>query len=168
MKSSGSAIPVRPDIDNLLQAMSITKIIYARYLHWSIYNTLPAQKTEVSTILIHENGDSSLPENFKPITLEPVILEIVTSLLRNRVFMYLINQQSVHSKSSSKGLYAWYLLDIWAIAEMTHIINHSRKHQQSVTITLIDLENVFGEVHQLINPICSTLSPYTRWNQLYC
>ena len=43
MKSSGSAIPVRPDIDNVLQAMSITKIIYAKYLHWSIYNTLPAQ-----------------------------------------------------------------------------------------------------------------------------
>ena len=33
------------------------------------------------------------------------------------------------------------------IAEMSHIMNHSRKQQQSVTITLIDLENVFGEVH---------------------
>ena len=27
------------------------------------------------------------------------------------------------------------------IAELSHIINHSRKQQQSVTITLIDLEN---------------------------
>ena len=33
------------------------------------------------------------------------------------------------------------------IAEMGHIINHSRKHHRSVTITLIDLENAFGEVH---------------------
>ena len=32
------------------------------------------------------------------------------------------------------------------IAEMSHIINHSRK-QRSVTITLIDLKNDFGEVH---------------------
>ena len=33
------------------------------------------------------------------------------------------------------------------IAELSHIINNSRKQQQSVTITLIDLENAFGEVH---------------------
>ena len=33
------------------------------------------------------------------------------------------------------------------IAEMSHIINHSRKQQRSVTITLIDLKNAFGEVH---------------------
>ena len=32
------------------------------------------------------------------------------------------------------------------IAEMSHVINHSRKHQRSVTITLIDLENSFGKV----------------------
>ena len=32
------------------------------------------------------------------------------------------------------------------IAEMSHI-NHSRKQQRSVIITLADLENVFGEVH---------------------
>ena len=33
------------------------------------------------------------------------------------------------------------------IAEMSHIINHSRKQQRSVTITLIDPKNAFGEVH---------------------
>ena len=33
-------------------------------------------------------------------------------------------------------------------AEMSHIINHSRKQQRSVTITLIDLKNAFREVHQ--------------------
>ena len=32
------------------------------------------------------------------------------------------------------------------IAEMSYI-NHSRKEQQSVAITLIDLKNAFGEVH---------------------
>ena len=34
------------------------------------------------------------------------------------------------------------------IAEVSRIINHSRKYQQSVNITLIDLENAFGEVRQ--------------------
>ena len=32
------------------------------------------------------------------------------------------------------------------IAELSHI-NHSRKQQRRVIITLTDLENVFGEVH---------------------
>ena len=33
------------------------------------------------------------------------------------------------------------------IAEISHIINHSRKQQASVIITLIDLKKPFGEVH---------------------
>ena len=37
------------------------------------------------------------------------------------------------------------------IGEMSHIINHSRKQQRSVTITLIDPENTFGEVHHSLN-----------------
>ena len=39
-------------------------------------------------------------------------------------------------------------------AEMSHIINNSRKQQQSVTITLIALENDFGKVqHSLIQSV---------------
>ena len=30
------------------------------------------------------------------------------------------------------------------ITAMNHIVNHSRKQQQSVTIILIDLKNAFG------------------------
>ena len=33
MKSSGSTMPIRPDINNLLQVMTILKIIHVRYLH---------------------------------------------------------------------------------------------------------------------------------------
>ena len=58
-------------------------------------NTLPTQWTKVATILIHNQGDPSLPGNFKPFTLEPVSLKVLTSLLRNRVFAYLIHFSSV-------------------------------------------------------------------------
>ena len=37
------------------------------------------------------------------------------------------------------------------IAEMSHIINHSRKYQRRVTITSIDLKKAFGEVHHSSN-----------------
>ena len=33
------------------------------------------------------------------------------------------------------------------IPEMIHVTNHSRKQQRSVTITLIELKNAFGEAH---------------------
>ena len=40
------------------------------------------------------------------------------------------------------------------MAEVSHIINHSRKQQRSVTIALIDLKNTFREVHlSLIQPV---------------
>ena len=35
IKSSGSTMSVRPDVDNLFQAMSIIKFIHVRYLHCS-------------------------------------------------------------------------------------------------------------------------------------
>ena len=109
-------------------------------------NTLPAQWTKAAAILIHKKGDPSLPENFRPIALEPVSLKIFTSLFRNRVFTYLINNQYIESHYQ-KGFMPGMSGTFEHIAEMSHIINHSRKQQQSVTITLIDLKNAFGEVH---------------------
>ena len=47
--------------------------------------------------MIHKKGDTSLHENFRPITLEPVSLKIFTSLFRNRVFTYLINNQHIEN-----------------------------------------------------------------------
>ena len=91
-------------------------------------NTLPAQWTKAAIILIHKKGDPSLPENFRPITLELVSLKIFTSLLQNRVFTYLIKA-------------------ITRLSLMIRIIDHSRKQQRSVTITLTDLKNASGEVH---------------------
>ena len=109
-------------------------------------NTLPAQCTKADTILIHKKGDPSLSENFRPITLGLVSLKIFTPLLRNRVFTYLINNQYIESHYQ-KGFMPGMSGTFEHIVEMIHIINHSRKQQRSVTITLIDLQNAFGEVH---------------------
>ena len=55
-------------------------------------------------------------------------------------------------KVNKKALcYDWYQWDIWAYSRESHIINYTRNQQQSVTITLIDLENTFGEVHHSLN-----------------
>ena len=60
--------------------------------------------------------------------------------------MYLINNQYIEIHYQ-KGCMPAMSGTFEHIAEMTHIINHSRKQQRSVTITLIDLKNAFGEVH---------------------
>ena len=111
MKSSGSLCP--------LDQISI--ICFKQYPYLRSFmlntcteilrsNTLPAQWTKAATILIHKKGDLSLPENFRPITVEPVSLKIFTSLLPNS--LYVFNQQSVHCKPLPRRLYAWYEWDL--------------------------------------------------------
>ena len=68
------------------------------------------------------------------------------SLLRNRVFMYLISNQYIESHYQ-KGFMPGMSGTFEHIAEMSHIINYSRKQQRSVIITLINLKNAFKEVH---------------------
>ena len=109
-------------------------------------NTLPVQSTKAATIFIHKKGGRSLPENFRPITAEPVSLKIFRSSLRNKVSTYLINNKYIESHYQN-GFMPVMSGTFGHIAEMSHIINHSRKHQRSVTITLIDINNAFGEVH---------------------
>ena len=129
-------MPVRQDINNLLQAMSILRSFNLKICAEVLRsNSLPAQWTKAASILIHKKGDPSLPEKFRPISLEPVSLKIFTSLLQNRVFTHLINNQYIKSHYQ-KGLMPGMSGTFEHIVEMSHIINHSRKQQRSVTITL--------------------------------
>ena len=74
-------------------------------------------------------------------------------LLQNRVFTYFINNQYIESHYQ-KGFMSGMSGTFEHTAEMTHIKNHSRKQQQSVTITLIGLKNIFGKVcHSLIQSV---------------
>ena len=117
-------------------------------------NTLPAQWTKAAAILIHKKGDPSLPENFRPITLELVSLKIFTSLLQNRVFTYLINNQCIESH------YQAFIND-----------SHHRSFKKTTTECNYYLNRPkkrFWRSSPLINSICSTLSLHTKLNQLYC
>ena len=109
------------------------------------------RKLKACTILIHKKGDSDTPENFRPITLEPVTLKIFTSLLRNRMYEFLLKNSYVEShyqKGFTPGLSGTFE----HITEMSDLINHARNKQRSLTVTLIDLRNAFGEVnHALID-----------------
>ena len=111
----------------------------------------PKAWKKACTILIHKKGDTDTPENFRPINLEPVTLKIFTSLLRNRMYEFLLKNSYVEShyqKGFTPGLSGTFE----HITEMSDLINHARNKQRSLTVTLIDLRNAFGEVnHALID-----------------
>ena len=154
MKSSGSPCP--------LDQISISCFKRCPYLRTYIglitaevlrTKKLPKAWTRAITILIYKKGEPDNPENFRPITLEPVALKIFTSLLRNRVFQYLMenNYTECHyQKGFTPGMSGTFE----HIAEMDYLINHSRLKQRGLIITLIDLKNAFGEVdHNLIQSV---------------
>ena len=78
--------------------------------------------------------------------MEPGTLKIFTSLLRNRVFRYLINNQYIES-NYQKGFMPVMSETFQHIAEMSHVINHSKKTTTECNHYFKGLKNAFGEVH---------------------
>ena len=57
------------------------------------------------TVLIYKKLDPAFandPANFRPITLEPVIAKVFTSLIRNRIYGYIIISTAISKKASGK------------------------------------------------------------------
>ena len=78
-----------------------------------------------ATILIYKKGDKSDPLNFRPITLEPVMLKIFTLLLRDTVFEFLQKNKYIET-SIQKGFTPGLRGVFEIIANMSHIINDAR------------------------------------------
>lgn len=151
MKASGSPCP--------LDQISIITFKRCQYLRTYITilmseiikrNRIPTTWRRAITILIHKKGDTKDPSNFRPITLENVCLKIFTSLMRDRLYEFLVANKYIEI-DIQKG-FSPKLSGTWEhIAQLTNIINKARRQQRSVTITLLDLRNAFGEVsHNLI------------------
>ena len=108
---------------------------------------IPSEWKKACTILIHKKGDTNDPANVRPITLQSVGLKIFTSCLRDSIFDFLkingfvenkIEKDFTHKVSGT--------LEHTAI--MGNVRNKARMKQRSLVITLLDLENAFGEVHR--------------------
>ena len=92
--------------------------------------------------MIYKNDDKSDPANFRPIKMEPVLLKIFVSLLRDKVFEFLHSNKYLETLIQTRltpGLSGTFE----HIANMSHIINNTRGRQSSVNITLIDMQNFF-------------------------
>ena len=103
------------------------------------------------TILLHKKGSADNPENFRPITLQPVAYKIFSSILRLRMTNFLMSNNLVYN-TIQKGFWPRTNGVTEHTSVLSHIIDDARRHQRSVIVTLLDLRNAFGEVsHKLIS-----------------
>ena len=111
---------------------------------------IPVTWKKAVSILIHKKGDSDKPKNFHPITLEPILLKFFTSLLRDRIYGFLQENNYIECQIQ-KGFIQRLSGTLEQTYNLSYLIDQARIKQQSLTVTLLDLKNAFGEVdHMLI------------------
>ena len=154
MKSSGSPCPIDHISVLVLKNCPILRTVLWRVCSycWE-HKYFPAEWKDGTTILIHKKGSASDPSNFRPITLEPVLYKVLTSLIRNRIFTFMLENKFIES-NIQKGFWAGVSGTVEHTELLTHIINHAKRKQKQLVVTLFDLQNAFGEVnHNLIRKV---------------
>lgn len=102
------------------------------------------------TVLLYKKGPVDQPENFRPITLQPVGYKILSSVIRSRITQFLMENDFVN-KSIQKGFWPRSNGVTEHTSVLTHMLEDAKRHQRSIVVTLLDLRNAFGEVsHSLI------------------
>ena len=99
------------------------------------------------TVLAHKKDHSGKPENFRPIALQPVLSKLFTSLIRNRLYTLAADNGYIET-NVQKGFWKKIYGCVEHIETLTHMINNARIKQQDCVLTLLDLENDFGEVNR--------------------
>ena len=131
------------------------KCPYLRTYLWRIISALwtrgdfPTLWKRGITVLAYKNDSNKGPSNFRLITLQPVLSKVFTSILRNRIYDFSYKNKCIES-NLQKGFWDDISGCIEHIETLTHI-NHARKKQRSLIVTLLDLKNALGEVnHDLL------------------
>ena len=96
MKSSGSPCPFDHLSVIVLKNWPILRTQVWRICTYCWMNRyFPEMWKNSTTILIHKKDSPEEPSNFRPITLEPIVSKIMTSLIRNRLFSFVLNNKFV-------------------------------------------------------------------------
>ena len=98
LKSSGSPCPHdQMSIVILKRYPMLRTFIHKIILHCWRKQKFPCCWKQAFTILIHKKGSNVEPSNFRPITLQPVFAKIYSSLIRNRIYNFLLENQFIVS-----------------------------------------------------------------------
>ena len=147
MKASGSPCPLDQISIICFKRCPFLRSYLTDLIHavWSS-GSIPSEWKKACTILIHKKGDTSVPSNFRPITLENIPLKVFTSCLRNAMYFFLTANNYIEH-NIQKGFTPNISGTLEHTAQMANIINKARSKQRSLIITLLDLKNAFGEIH---------------------
>ena len=102
------------------------------------------------TILIYKKGSSDNPENFRPITLQPVGYKILSSIIRSRITTFLTVNKFVNT-TIQKGFWPKSNGVTEHTSILTHLIEDTKRHHGSLVVAVLDLRNAFGVIsHDLL------------------
>ena len=154
MKPGSSACPFdQISIIILKRCPFLRTVLHRIIVHCWERKVVPTVWKHGFTILIYKKGSSLDPANYRPITLQPVFGKIFTSIIRNRIYSFLMDNDYVETKIQ-KGFWNGISGTIEHTELLTHIINHARTNKRHLIVTLLDLKNAFGEVdHQLLTTV---------------
>lgn len=142
MKSGSSACPYdKISILIDIKTVSISPNCTTSNLNVLLGREICSQNLEIIgfTILIHKQDSPQIPSNFRPITLQPVPDKIYSSLIRNRLYSFMTNNNYIETKIQ-KGFWEGVSGTIEHTELLTHIINHARNNQRHLVVTLLDLK----------------------------
>ena len=151
LKSSGSPCPHDQMSIIILKRCPIFRTFIHKIIsHCWRERKFPSRWKQAFTILIHKKGSNTEPSNLRPITFQPVFAKIYSSLIRNSIYNFLLENQFIES-NIQKGFWTAISGTIKHAELLTHIIKHAKNKQRHIIITLLDLKNAFREVdHKLL------------------
>ena len=147
MKTSGSPCPL-----DKVSIISFKRCPYLRSFLTNIIRVIwesghiPENLEKACTILVHNKGSRDDPANFRPITLESVPLKVFTSCHCDSIFSFLKQNDFIEAEIQ-KGFTPKIAGVLEHTSMMANIIDKARTKQHSLVLTLLDLNNAFGEVH---------------------
>ena len=133
-------VSVRSNQRHTIQFPYLRKCFAGITLSAWIRAEFPKAWKQGSTILAHKKYFDTDPTNFHPITLQLVISKIFTSIIRNRLYNFVAENEYIES-NVQKGFWDDILGCYEHTEALTYVINRARKKQCNVVVTLIDLKN---------------------------
>jgi hypothetical protein len=132
MRASASPCPFDQVSVIVLKKCPILRTILWRIIKrlWEIKH-ISAQWKAGSTVLAYKKGPTDNLENFRLITLEPIMLNVLTSWVRNRTYKFLAASNLIDEKLQ-KGFWSGVSGTVEHTETLTYIINQARTKQKSV------------------------------------
>ena len=132
MKSGASPCPLDQISIIAFQKCPALRSQLLRIIHhcWR-HKVLPSCWRNAVAVLAYKKGSPKDPSNFRPISLEPVLLKVYHYIIRNRLYIF-------------KPFWSDISGTIEHTETLTYLLRHAKLKQRNLVVTLIDLKNAFG------------------------